>query len=168
MLIDVYEQVLESPRLSGIPQELGDGRELSAPLSAPRIVWVMDQGENAPPDTIGYVADVLEGQRVMETSHATVRRGAELHLFTPYTLPGLRQMERLILDLRNALRDVLLVDGNYKVGTERWIRADQTDRRDVWEVVLPVRVYVPIYDAAPAQLPQRGAVVTPAPAKGTA
>lgn len=152
MLSEAVADVFRNARLAGIPQILGDGRDLDPPLSVPRIIWVPSQDGYAPPDSVGYVSDIHDGQRVVETSFALRKAGVDVHLFTPYTSEGHRQAEYLLNALLYACRDEWGVNLNWSMGTARWPRAGQTVRRDVWEVIQPLQIFVPIWDATPTQL----------------
>lgn len=152
MLSEAFKDVLANRRLAGVPQSFGDGRELSSVTAAPCLVWVPSQDRYGPPDSVGYVSDIFEGQMVIETSMALRKAGVDVHIFTPYTLDGYRQAEMLINALLYACRDEWGVNLNWSMGDAHWVRANQTERRDVWEVIQPLQVFVPIFDTAPAQL----------------
>lgn len=152
MLIDAYEAVMRSPRLAQVRvRSLGGELELDKVASTPRMVWIPTGDVFGPPDSLGDVPLIIEGKRVRASSIALRKAGCAIYLFTEYGDPGQRQMEHLLNELHNALHEELTCFANYEVGEARWYpRAARSE--GVIEVVQPIRVYVPVWSADPAQL----------------
>ena len=152
MLIDAYEAVMASPRLAQVRvRAFGDATELDQAGANPRMIWVPTGDTFGPPDTLGDVPLVLEGRRVHATSIALRKAGCAIHLFADYGPAGQRQMEHLLNELHNALHEELVSFANYEVGEAQWFPRGALSQKSI-EVRQPIRVYVPVWSAEPAQL----------------
>lgn len=158
MLIDAYDAVAASVRLTSIKvKAFGDTTELDKPGANPRMIWVPTRDAFADADMLGRSALILDGKRVEATSILLRKAGAEIHLFTDYGPDGQREMEALLNELHVALHEELESFGNYEIDDAQWFPRAAISQKSI-EVVQPIRVYVPIWSAQPAQL--LGAVKT--------
>ena len=159
MLIDAYEQVVASPRLTAVKVRVfGDESALAQPGANPRMIWIPTTDTFGPPDTLMTMPGVSEGRRVIFTSRWLRSAGVRIHLFTDYGPNGQRQMEDLINQLLMAMYEAVLAPGmNFALGNGEWIPRSAIADKSI-EVVLSATFGVPIWDAPPAQL--LGAVTT--------
>lgn len=155
MLIDAYNDVMASERLSGVKVKwYGDPSTLTSPGANPRVIWVPTKDTFGPPDTLFRQEAFVNGARVIETSRWCRFAGCDVYLFTDFASQdrGLRAMEQLINEFQMALYEVIGAPGpNYQIGTAQWF-----SRNDIFTdsimVVQPLVVAVPIWSAQPAQL----------------
>lgn len=152
MLIDAFNLVMSSPRLSSVKTKaFGDETELDKPGDSPRIVWIPTEDSYTGPDMIGDLPAIIEGKRVHLESIAIRKAGCDVHLLTDYGPDGQRQIENLIREFLNALHEELLSYSNYELDDAKWFPRKAVFQKQI-EVVQPIRVYVPIWSALPAQL----------------
>ena len=151
-MIDAYDAVMASPRLAFVKvKDFGDETELDKLGANPRVIWIPTRDHFRRADTLGHVPTVINGQRVEATSILLRAAGADIHLFTDYGPDGHRQMKWLINELHMALHEELLAFANYEIGDAQWFPRGALSQKSI-EVVQPIRVYVPIWSAQPAQL----------------
>ena len=152
MLIDAYDEVMASARLASVKvRAFGDETELDKLGANPRVIWIPTRDNFRRADTLGHVPTVIGGRRVEATSILLRAAGCEIHLFTDYGPDGQRQMESLINELHMALHETLLAFANYEISDAQWFPRGALSQKSI-EVVQPIRVYVPIWSAQPAQL----------------
>ena len=152
MLVDLFEEVRQSPRLQDVVHwSIGDATELDKLKASPGSVWVPTRDDFGPPDMLGDLPDVQSGRRVHLESIALRRAGCNIHLFTPYGPKGIVQMEDLIRRMLLALRDSLNSVANYEVRSCTWYPREAISQQTT-EAVLPIQLFVPVWDEIPAQL----------------
>lgn len=152
MLIDAYDLVMASERLAKVKTKaFGDETELDKIQDAPRIIWVPTTDIYMGPDMIGDLPAIVEGKRVHLESIALRKAGCDVHLFTSYGPNGQREMEDLIREFINALHEELLSFSNFEIENATWFPRKAVSQKHI-EVVIPIRVFVPIWSSIPAQL----------------
>ena len=152
MLIEAYDIVMASQRLTSVKTKaFGDETELDKVSDAPRIVWVPTTDIYTGPDMIADLPAIVDGLRVRLESIALRKAGCDVHLFTDYGPNGQRQMEELIREFINALHEELLSYSNFEIENATWFPRKALAQKHI-EVVIPIRVFVPIWSSIPAQL----------------
>lgn len=164
MLIDAYNAVAASPRLTGLKVKVfGDATALDQVGSNPRMVWIPSRDSFGPPDTAGDVRGrtgedgrviplVIAGRQVALTSHFTRWCGCDIYLFTDVGPDGHRVMESLINEVVMAFYDEIQVPNvNFTIDGATWTPRGAISQKSI-EVGLSVRVAIPIWATQPAQL----------------
>jgi hypothetical protein len=148
VLVDAYEKLRKSPRLTGVALDFGGLHQLGV-HRGDRVLMVPSEDKYQAPQ-MARARMVLGGQKVEGTSIALRGAGAKLYLTVYATgdLGGYRQMERLIVRVHLALHETLHGYGNFAIEDAEWMDRDAI-ADGLLGYVQPIRVLVPVADLLP-------------------